>query len=294
MATPRALIGMVVCVAACSFSPAGGAGGGDDPDADSDPSVDAGPRDPDARRVDAVPGQPDATPAQECSARVTGGLVACVEFEDDLGDGSVEDRGPQSMQIPSTGLTPTVRASSPAAQVSATATTFVAQNPAIELAGGFTLAAWVRVDGPLSTGGHGVIDHDLQYAMFVERPASVDQIGCYIHDAGNWYGMSTTLTSAGTWQLLVCTWAPPAAGQPGQVCAHRLAGTSNVVSSCGSHANNLTAGRGGVALGHNNVNGVPSATGRVPGAIDDVWIYDRPLSKAEVCSLASLSSTCLD
>ena len=101
-------------------------------------------------------GEPDAGDGNEapsgvapCTTPDPTGLVVCLEFEDSVSDGVLDDSSPAGRNAQTTGVAQVPRdanASSMAADVGPQAATYVAQDAALDLKSAYTLVAWVKPD----------------------------------------------------------------------------------------------------------------------------------------------------
>jgi hypothetical protein len=267
------LVGVAVAMSACGFDARlssderGGLDSGDDPlGGDMMPSV-------------AACNTPDAS-----------GLVVCLEFEDSVADGELDDSSPARRNAATMGLSQIPRdgasGSKMAADVGPQAMTYVAQTTALDLKSGYTLATWVRPDSvPPNGAARGVLDHEGQYAMIVSATTSGE-----IHNRCQHTGVAkyeyTDRLPVGMWSFMACTWDGT------QLCAWRWASPTDHEHYCHTPAlKPADAGAMGLAIGHLSEAGSPHA--RFDGALDSVQVYSRGMTEAQLCALAGQPANCM-
>ena len=241
-------------------------------------------------------GEPDAGDGNEapsgvapCTTPDPTGLVVCLEFEDSVSDGVLDDSSPAGRNAQTTGVAQVPRdanASSMAADVGPQAATYVAQDAALDLKSAYTLAAWVKPDSamPAST-VRGVLDHEGQYAMIASTsPSGAIQNRCQ-HTGVAKYEYTDRLP-VGQWSFLACTWDGT------QLCAWRWASATDHEHYCHTPTTGpAEAGAKGLAIGHLSSNG--AAHSRFDGALDSVQVYSRGMSEAQLCALAGQPAGCM-
>lgn len=237
--------------------------------------------------VDAPAEQPSGI--VPCSSPDPSGLVLCLELEDGVGDGTLLDSSPGHHDATTTGLSPamrTVPAESPAAKVGGDAVTRVADDPALDLAAGYTLAVWVRPDTLPAIGApQGILDREQQFAMLLGTAGNgVVQNRC-VHTGVARYEWTENLPE-GAWSFLACTWDGV------ELCAWRWSSANNAEHFC--HQPALlpnTKGTQGLAIGHLSDTG--AAHSRFIGALDSVQLYDRRLSEEQLCAFVGREAPCM-
>ena len=224
-----------------------------------------------------------------CKTKDGSGLVVCLEFEDSVADALLDDSSPARMSVEATGVTQIPRdgtASSMALDVGSDAKTYVTQSPTIDLASGYTLAAWVKPD-TLPAGGtaRGVMDHEGQYAMIVSATQNnVINNRCQ-HTGVSKYEFTEQLP-VGTWSFLACTW------DGNQLCAWRWSSPTDHQRWCHVPMYKPAAsGTNGLSIGHLSNGAEPIM--RFDGALDSVQVYARAMSENQLCDLAGQGAGCL-
>jgi Concanavalin A-like lectin/glucanases superfamily len=258
-----------LAVAACSFSA-------------------SAPAAPDARAPDAA--EPDAPRVVAgCNTPDASGLVACFEFEDALDDGALDDSSPAHRHAETFGLTQVPRewsASTRAAHVGPEARSYLAQTSVLELASGYTLAAWVSPDSlPEAGTARGILDHERQYAMIASMTAAAALHNRCQHAGVARYAYTERLP-VGAWSFLACTWDGT------RLCAYRWASATDHEHHCHVAATGPGAtGAHGLAIGHLSSDGEPHS--RFAGALDGVQLYARGLTAPQLCALIGQPADCL-
>lgn len=217
------------------------------------------------------------------------GLVVCLEFEDSPTDGTVDDSSPARRAVTSSGLSQVARdgsATSMAADVGPSSATYVAQDPALDLAQAYTIAAWVKPDTALAANAvRGIVDHEGQYAMIASAtPSGMINNRCQ-HTGVAKYEYTTRLP-VGIWSFMACTWDGT------QLCAWRWASATDHEHWC--HTPTLkpaVAGMRGLAVGHLSTEGAPHH--QFDGALDSVQVYARGMSETQLCALAGQPAGCM-
>lgn len=264
------VIAGVACVTACSFETrlAGAPDAGEETEM---PGAEAG-------SAGVVPCKtPDPT-----------GLVVCLEFEDKMDDGGLDDSSPARRSVTSMGLSQVTSTSTMGmgADVGAMASTYVAQDVALDLKSGYTLAAWIKPNtAPAANTARGVMDHEGQYAMIVSANGAGAIYNRCQHTGVAKYEYTTRLP-VGAWQFMACTFDGT------QLCAWRWASATDHEHFC--HTVSLqpaAAGTQGLAIGHLSSGGVPQ--GRFDGALDSVQVYNRGMTEAQLCALIGQPATCM-
>jgi hypothetical protein len=246
-----------------------------------------GSSEPDASEVGGEGEQP--TNVAPCKTPDASGLVVCLEFEDSMSDGVLDDSSPARRSAQSTGFSQIARdgsGASMAADVGPMASTYVQDAAPFDLAGAYTLAAWVKPDAlpPLGS-ARGVFDHEGQYAMIVSTTATGAINNRCQHTGVAQYEFTERLP-LGQWSFMACTWDGT------QLCAWRWASATDHEHFC--HTPTLSpaaAGTAGLAVGHLSSGG--SAHSRFDGAIDSVQVYARGMTEAQLCALAGQAPGCM-
>ena len=166
------------------------------------------------------------------------------------------------------------------------ASMYVAQASTLDLASGYTLAAWVKPDTlPAASTARGVMDHEGQYAMIVgAAPNGVINNRCQ-HTGVSKFEFTEGLP-ASVWSFLACTWDGT------QLCAWRWTSATDHQRWCHLPISKPAAsGAEGLAIGHLSSDGV--AHDRFDGALDSVQVYARSMSEGQLCDLAGQGAGCL-
>lgn len=246
-------------------------------------------REPDATTGDDAPMSDAATTVAPCTAPDPTGLVVCLEFEDGVADGVLDDSSPAHRDATTTGMAQVPRTgatSSMAVDVGPQAATYVAQTTALDLAAGYTLAAWVKPDTvPAAGEARGLLDHEGQYAMIASATASGAINNRCQHTGVAKYEFTTRLP-VGAWSFMACTWDGT------QLCAWRWASPTDHEHYCHTPALLPAAvGSKGLAVGHLSSDG--EAHDRFDGALDSVQVYRRGMTEAQLCALAGQPAGCM-
>ncbi len=147
-------LAIVAVCAACRYDPTPATPGPDD-----------GPGDTSAADPDAVvDARPDAATAVRCTVPSPTGLLVCYQFDGNLA--TLDDSSSNNIDVTAvTGLSPITRTvngvSSQAALVGSSVAAHIAQDPAIEITGDYTIVAWLMPINP-SAGNDGILDHNAQ------------------------------------------------------------------------------------------------------------------------------------
>ncbi len=277
MSPARVVIAASLLVSACSYAP---------PNANN--SDDDGTS-PDAPTTPDSPDGSDAPPREACSAPDSTGLVLCLEFDDGVDDGTLLDSSPAHRDATTSGLSPatrTVPGNSPAAQIGATSTTRVPQDPALDLST-YTLAAWVHPDSlpQTSVDIFGVVDHENQYAMLIGFDTISPSIEsrCVNTDVGRYE--YTDVLPMGAWSFLACTYDGT------RLCAYHWNATDGGNSFCHDESPPNATGAQGLAIGHLSDTGV--AQNHFDGAIDSVQVFDRAVTENKLCAAIGQAAGCM-
>lgn len=246
---------------------------------------------PDAE-LPSSPDAPDATttsPIAPCSAPDASGVVLCLELDDGVEDGTLDDSSAGRHHATTAGLGPATRtmpSDSPAAQVHPDAVTRVPEDPALDRDAAYTFAVWIRPDTLPTTGEvFGILDHEDQYAMLIGHPAAGDVENRCVHTGVERYEWTSGLT-AGAWSFLACTW------DGAQLCAYRWSSPTSHEHVC--HVPTVlpnATGSHGLAVGHLSEGGV--AHSRLDGALDSVQIFDRGMTEDQLCTLLGRGTGCM-
>jgi hypothetical protein len=228
----------------------------------------------------------ESTGVAACKTPDASGLVVCLEFEDSVDDGVLDDSSLARRNARSTGFSQIARGASMAADVGPMASTYVQDVTPFDLAGAYTLAAWVKPDSlPPNSAARGVMDHEGQYAMIVSTTASGAIHNRCQHTGVGKYEFTERLP-VGQWSFMACTWDGT------QLCAWRWASATDHERFC--HTPTLlpaTAGTTGLAVGHLSSGGV--AHSQFDGALDSLQVYARGMTEAQLCALAGQPAGCM-
>jgi hypothetical protein len=261
-------VGAALLLAACTFETQWSGEQADEPDA-NDMGEEADP-----------PG------VAACKTPDASGLVVCLEFEDSVSDGVLDDSSPARRNAQSTGFVQVAGSTSMAADVGPMASTFVTEVSPFDLAGAYTLAAWVRPDAvPPVSSARGILDHEGQYAMIVSTTATGAINNRCQHTGVAKYEFTERLP-VGEWSFMACTWDGT------QLCAWRWASATDHERFCHTPAfMPSAAGIKGLAVGHLSSSG--AAHSRFDGALDSVQVYSRGMTEAQLCALAGQPAGCM-
>jgi len=204
-----------------------------------------------------------------------GTLRLCVQFDGALtptvGDG-------MHHTIQSTAVTEMTRTDEPAAHVGATSSMYIAPADAGDLdVTNLTIEMWISADTPPASGSkYWMLDNNTEYGMeYLDN----GDIRCLIHDQ---IVDSVAAVETVHWHHVACTYN-----------LHHLAVLiDGAVDNCQDLTNPIpTDGHDGVAIGA-NVGAGPMFTERFVGGLDNVRLYDRTLSGAELCTIAGNGTSC--
>lgn len=226
-----------------------------------------------------------------CKTPDATGLVVCLEFEDQVDDDMLDDSSPARRTVTSMGLaqmssTMPVGGATNVVDVGANARAYVAQDTALDLKAGYTLAAWIKPDtAPPPNTARGVMDHEGQYAMIVSANGGGEMYNRCQHTGVAKYEYTTRLP-VGVWQLMACTFDGT------RLCAWRWASTTDHERFCHDVSIQPAAsGTNGLSIGHLSNSGAPLA--RFDGALDSVQVYNRAMTEAQVCALVGEPAGCM-
>ncbi|MBA3499956.1 MAG: LamG domain-containing protein [Myxococcota bacterium] len=238
---------VLVLVAGCSF----------------ETSLDV-PRDS-ARDTVARDAPPDTRVAPFCDpADLT--LLACYEFE-----GTANDASPHALHATMTNLTFVPGKVAQALQFGVNSAADVADSSVIDVAS-LTLEAWVHPFQLPGTGARtGIVDMDGQWGLFLHEPTG--RLQCTM--AGGISMQIDAMIPVNAWTHVACTYG---------------AGTTTIYVNGvkrfqqGGGGVLATGGTSGYSLGADNP---PGSGSRINGLIDQMRIFSRVLTEAEVCQSAA-------
>jgi hypothetical protein len=260
-----------VCLVGCSFAPTESQGTGDALD-DAPPTDGPGDaQDPDAPL--------DGRPAAPGCELIASGLVACYQLDDTLTNGATTfiDKA-NDHDAPAVNFVATTRdvpADSPAMLVTETSSAKAAQSSDFSLTGNFTIVAWIKPINPDTIQNEGIVDHEGAWAMSIDG----NRLKCWSNRTSGLFTVDMATFQNNVWQLVACE----VNGNDG--CINQIAADGVHTKKCGMATGNGTNGNGGVSIGSfQNAGG--QAEERFNGALDDLRIYARALSDAELCTLA--------
>ncbi len=267
----------LVCAGACSFTRPPALGDDGDAGVTGDGAMPLGDT-------------PEVTAVVPCGTPDSSGLVLCLELEDGVDDGTLRDSAPGHRDATTTGLAPdtrTVPAISKAARIGATSVTRVADDPAFDLAAGYTSAVWIRPETlPPVGSAYGLIDHELQYAMVIGHSPEDDSLQNRCVHTGVTRFEWTEVLPVSTWSFVACTW------DGSELCAYRWTSTTSHEHFCHvAETPPSTTGSNGLAIGHLSNNG--AAHSRFDGELDSLQLYNRGLSADQLCALIGQPAGCL-
>jgi hypothetical protein len=256
---------LATALAGCRFDtggvefPSGDAGGDAARTADAARAVDGAVDPGDAQPPDAAPPPPPDAAPPFCPPDPD--LVGCYRFD---GDGADQSPAGQDAQLSAVSWAGGVVGS--AVVTDAASLIRVAEHPGLD-AQALTLELWVR-PAELPTGGAraGLIDNDGQYGLFVYAGGEV-RCSC----AGQL--TSYLAIEALVWSHVACTYDPMVG------MALYVGGVLRASAPATGLPN--TAGTGGLAIAGNSPSGDP-----LTGAVDELRVWRRARSAAEVCAAA--------
>ena len=223
------------------------------------------------------PGTSQPAPAARCQAS---GLALCVDFEDmpDPTDGIAP-----AAVITSVNVVPQLRfADETAAQLERMSQVKINELAKLDIPTSFTVEMWTKpTQRPFDTGHdqYGLFDNHLQYAMSFESDGELE---CTI----NGESLDSNIALAiGAWHHVACTYDG----------AQLRVYVDGKLQGCESITTTITnQGTFGSAIGANMDIG-PTYTNQFVGQLDNVHVYNRTLSSADICALwgnGSCSDTC--
>ena len=201
-------------------------------------------------------GDPTPSPT-ECHVTDTS-LRLCLDFEDTSLDPTVLDRSSYNHNGAAQLVTAVPRSTQQAALFAATSTMHVAETPDLDIPDHLTVELWAEVFDPSERPW--VFDNDQQYALAIDH----DHMFCYAKGA---YADTAINLGVSTWHHLACTYGG------GKLIAYvdgKQAGCQQVSGPINANANT-----DGSNVGYALV-----------GGVDDVHVYARSLSDAEIATLA--------
>lgn len=183
-------------------------------------------------------------------------LRLCIEFDDRRFTPTSFDASPYGLHAAATNVGEATRNNLPAAATSPLTTMLVPEDPMLDIRGDITFEAWVRV--PVYHAAT-VLGNDRQYAITIDPNG---RVACRIGTA------SATSDAIGVdvWRHIACTLSRGILSIHVDGVARRCQSMSGMIPTLGMLGTRL-------ALGLN-------------GAIDDIRIYARRLTPAEICSHA--------
>ncbi|HET9987358.1 MAG TPA: LamG-like jellyroll fold domain-containing protein [Kofleriaceae bacterium] len=195
--------------------------------------------------------------AQQCHVSDTS-VRLCLDFEDSSLDPTVVDRSTLHHDGASQQVTAVPRGAQQAALFATTSQIHVAETPDLDIPDHLTVELWNEVfDLAEQTW---LVDNNSQYALAVDH----DRMFCYANGAFADTGINL---GASAWHHLACTYGD------GKLIAFvdgKQAACQKVSGSIDGNANS-----GGTNIGYNLV-----------GGVDDVHVYARSLTDAEIATLA--------
>jgi hypothetical protein len=195
--------------------------------------------------------------AQQCHV-TDPGLRLCLDFEDPSLDPTVADRSSMHHDGASQLVSAVSRGTQQAALFATTSQLHVAETPDLDIPDHLTVELWSEVFDP--TERPWVLDNDGQYSLAIDR----DKMFCY---ANGYFANTSVSLGVSTWHHLACTYGD------GKLIAYvdgKQAACQQVSGSIDGSTNT-----GGTNVGYNLV-----------GGVDDVHVYARSLTDAEIATLA--------
>jgi len=242
---------------ACTFEPAGSLPG---PDATSPPdppgtAPDATPQQmPDARPVDALP------PVEAFCDPDDASLVGCFAFED-----TAESQSGAGLVVSESDLVYAEGVRGRALDTRSQGALHIEETAALDF-DAFTIEMWVHPDQlPTGSGRASLFDNDGQYSVFVFENAAV-------RCSGNGEVRPEGALAAGTWTHVACV-------HDGQSVTLYIDGQSRATGPAGLPPRN--GGEGSNIAGNS-----PSGGDRFAGRIDELRIWSRARTAAEICATA--------
>jgi hypothetical protein len=249
---PRTLV--VLAVGGCSFHPASGSGIG----SDSDDQM------PDAGTMTVICHSSDSA------------LRLCVDFEAQPPiDGSTEHLALSSEHVTAINRL-TFGITERAVQVDVMSSLRVAESNALDINGDFTLELWIDpAQLPAAGTKYWMFDNNTQYGMELDADG---RIRCLVSTTAL---EGTTRVAPGSWTHVACALA-----------GKRLAAyVGGAVDACHSANPPVTTGDNGSAIGA-NVSASQRLSEQFVGGLDNLRVYARALSSAEICTLATDGTGC--
>jgi hypothetical protein len=142
---------------------------------------------------------------------------------------------------------------------------------------GLTVAAWVKIN-TLPVGSHTVIGKNGPYILWLENNGTTKQIRSYLYKGAAWYGAysSSDSITLGTWQHVAFTY-------DGTNRKHYINGVQSGTTDT-QISGNLDA------LGSLLTIGYDASTRYFDGQIDDVRVYNYPLTKEQIANVVNENS----
>ena len=270
---------MLVGCAACSFRPLGAASDAPAmPLHDSEVTGDGPVTPPDGPEL---VGDGDA-PANSCTT-TDASLRLCLELDEQgLATASTaldsSGRGHDPAIANLTVVTRTVPTSSQAVQLSSTSTITIPQQTDFDLQQ-FTLTAWIKRGASAPAQTQGVIDTGTQYSLSID---TFGRVQCGVTHNGTTTYPGLAQTGGNEWDLVACTY------DGANLCGYAFQnGSATPQTACNGYTNSLDTNAGyGTTIGQW---ALPTSGSQFIGSLDQVRIYARALSRAELCTAAGLS-----
>ena len=243
-------------MAACTFSPVAPVGPFPDPDAATAPADAALRPAVDARAADA-----SAPPAEDplCDPADTA-LIGCFAFED-----TAESQSGAGLVVTASGLVYGEGIRGRALDTRLQGALHIEETPALDF-DAFTIEMWVHPDAlPTGAGRAGLFDNDGQYSVFIFQNAGV-------RCSGSGSVLPEGVLATGTWTHLACV-------HDGQSVTLHVNGEARATGPAGPPPR-------GAINGSNVAGDSPNGNDRFVGRIDELRIWNRARTAAEVCAAA--------
>lgn len=200
-------------------------------------------------------------------------LRLCIDFEDTAtlaGDGSGLGH---HLEI-AAGLVTMDRGDELAVQMSSTSRLQIREHPDLDITSNLTVSMWMKNDARPTSGAYWMLDNNNQYAMSLQADG---QIRCGL--GSDTVDSVASLSNDGDWHHVACTY-------DGDRLKVYIDGWAAGCKSVGRAI--ATTGAEGVAIGANIGAGPspadPVFTGNYVGGLDNIQIFARTWSDAELCA----------
>ncbi len=208
------------------------------------------------------------------------GLKLCLAFEDDLTDGRADDGSSRHFNATASNVTSVPRTDTEnGISLTAASNVVLEHNNAYDLPGPMSIDLWIQHAGVLTGMDQLVVDNSLQYTVLLPFDPAKPQaqgIACQFHVGDNFSRVSVPL-SANRWHHLACIY---------NNVEIRLALDGKVIGGLPGDAPGEIATDGNEFLQIGRGGGGQNDLRTFSGQIDNVRIWDRPLTDDELSSFA--------